>query len=51
MGMEVLGLSIVTDECFPDSLEPVKLEHVLAAAAQAEPIMTELITDVIATCT
>ncbi|HLP28739.1 MAG TPA: purine-nucleoside phosphorylase [Candidatus Didemnitutus sp.] len=50
MGMEVLGLSVVTDECFPDSLEAVKLEHVLAAAAQAEPIMTDLITDVISKC-
>ncbi|MBC8125249.1 MAG: purine-nucleoside phosphorylase [Candidatus Kapabacteria bacterium] len=50
MGMDVLGLSIVTDECFPDSLEPVKLEHVLEAACQAEPIMTSLITDVIARC-
>jgi purine-nucleoside phosphorylase len=51
MGMEVLGLSVVTDECFPDSLEPVKLEHVLAAAAQAEPLMTTIITDVVASCT
>ena len=50
MGMDVLGLSIVTDECFPDSLAPVKLEHVLEAAFQAEPIMTSLITDVIARC-
>lgn len=50
MGMEVLGLSIVTDECFPDSLEAVKLEHVLAAAAKAEPIMTSIISDVISLC-
>ncbi len=43
MGMEVLGLSIITDECFPDALQPVHLEEVLAAAAQAEPIMTGII--------
>ena len=48
MGMEVLGMSIVTDECFPDALEPVHLEDVLAAAAQADPIMTGIIKHVIA---
>jgi len=47
MGMEVLGLSIITDECFPDALQPVHLEDVLAAAAQAEPIMTGIIKHVV----
>lgn len=47
MGMSVLGISIVTDECFPDSLQPVSLEHVLEAAAIAEPKMTSLITNVL----
>ena len=47
MGMRVLGMSIITDECFPDALEPVHIEDVLAAAAQAEPIMTSIITHVI----
>jgi len=48
MNMRVLGISIVTDECFPDSLEPVRLEDVLAAAAIAEPKLTALVRDVIA---
>ena len=47
MGMEVLGLSIVTDECFPDSLHPVSIEDVLAAAGLAEPVMTGIITRVL----
>jgi purine-nucleoside phosphorylase len=47
MGMKVLGLSIITDECFPDVLHPVTLSDVLAAAAQAEPIMTEIIKHVV----
>jgi purine-nucleoside phosphorylase len=47
MNMSVLGLSIVTDECFPDHLEPVHLEDVLAAAAKAEPLLTALVADVI----
>lgn len=47
MHMNVLGISIITDECFPDSLHPVSLEHVLEAAAMAEPLMTELVTQII----
>ena len=47
MGMEVLGLSIITDECFPDALQPVRLEDVLEAAAAAEPVMTSIITNVV----
>lgn len=29
MGLEVLGISVITDECFPDALEPVSLDDVL----------------------
>lgn len=47
MGMEVLGISIITDECFPDSLKPLYLEDVIAAAGMAEPIMTSLICKVV----
>ncbi|GAB5519782.1 MAG: purine-nucleoside phosphorylase [Rhodothermales bacterium] len=42
MGLRVLALSVVTDECFPDALEPVSIEDVLAAAAEAEPNLTAL---------
>jgi purine-nucleoside phosphorylase len=35
-GMRNLGLSVVTDVCLPDALEPVKLEEILATAAAAE---------------
>jgi purine-nucleoside phosphorylase len=44
MGMRVAGFSIVTDECFPDALEPAKLEDILAAAARTEPQLTRLVT-------
>ncbi len=36
-GMRVLGLSIVTDMCLPDALEPVDIDVILATAADAEP--------------
>ena len=47
MGMEVLGISIVTDECFPDSLKPVNVEEIIAAAMAAEPKMTFIMKEVI----
>lgn len=43
MGMDVLGISVITDECLPDALEPVSIEDVLEAAGMAEPKMTEII--------
>ncbi len=47
MGMEVMGLSIVTDECFPDSLKPVNVEEIIATAMQSEPKMTLIMKEVI----
>lgn len=47
MGMDVLGISVITDECFPDALQAVDIEDVLAAAAMAEPKMTQVIIKVL----
>lgn len=47
MGMKVLGFSIITDECFPDALEPVDIKAILAAAGEAEPKMTLIMKEVI----
>ncbi|MGM0588098.1 MAG: purine-nucleoside phosphorylase [Bacteroidota bacterium] len=47
MGMRVMGISVITDECFPDALEPVNIEDVLEAAGMAEPKMTTIITNVL----
>ena len=33
----ILGLSIVTNLCFPDALKPANIEKIPAAAAEAEP--------------
>src|SRR5699024_1990229 len=47
MGMEVLGISAVTDECFPDALEPINVEKVMEAAGNAEPGMTQVVMGVL----
>ena len=47
MGMKVLGISIITDECFPDSLQPVNVEEIIATAMEAEPKMTLIMKEVI----
>lgn len=42
MGMKTLGISVITDECFPDALEPVAMPQILEAADMAEPKMTKV---------
>jgi purine-nucleoside phosphorylase len=46
-GMRVLGFSIITDACLPDSLEPVDLATIIAAAGRAEPKLTALVRGVV----
>jgi purine-nucleoside phosphorylase len=47
MGMSVLGISILTDECFPDSLKPASLEAILKVAKKSEPKMTAILKEVV----
>ena len=42
-GLRNLGVSVVTDVCLPDALEPVKLEDILATAAVAEKKLRVLV--------
>ena len=42
-GMRVLGLSIVTDMCLPDALQPATVEQIIAGANQAEPKLATLV--------
>jgi purine-nucleoside phosphorylase len=45
--MRVLGLSVITDRCIPETLEPATVEKILAVAAAAEPKLTSLVTGVV----
>lgn len=47
-GMRVLGLSIITDLCLPDALEPASLAQILSVARHAEPKLTAVVQGVIA---
>ena len=42
-GMRVLGVSIITDRCLPDALEPATVEQIIGVANRAEPQLTALI--------
>ena len=44
MGMPVLGVSIITDECFPDALEVAVVSEIIANAMKAQPDLTRLLT-------
>lgn len=47
MGLKVLGFSIITDECFPDSLKAVDVNEIIATAMEAEPKMTLIMKEVV----
>ena len=46
-GMRVMGVSIITDQCLPDALEPASLDRIIATASKAEPQLTRLISGVV----
>ncbi len=42
-GMRTVGISIITDQCLPDALEPANIERIIDTAKRAEPSLTRLI--------
>ncbi|MFD0939610.1 purine-nucleoside phosphorylase [Pedobacter boryungensis] len=47
MGLPVFAISVLTDEGFPEELLPFSLEEILETAAQAEPKMTHILSQLI----
>jgi purine-nucleoside phosphorylase len=47
MGMKVLGFSIITDECFPDALQPANVADIIAVANRTEPHLTAIMKAVV----
>lgn len=48
MGMRVLGITIITDQCLPDALEEADVATIIQTATEAEPRLTTLFRDVVA---
>jgi purine-nucleoside phosphorylase len=46
-GMRTVGISIITDQCLPDALEPADIGRIIATAGRAEPRLTRLITTLV----
>lgn len=46
-GFRTLGISVVTDRCIPEELEPASVEKILAVAAAAEPKMRAVVRRVV----
>ena len=42
-GMRTVGISIITDQCLPDALEPANIERIIDTAKRAEPWLSRLI--------
>ncbi|RYG19766.1 MAG: purine-nucleoside phosphorylase [Chitinophagaceae bacterium] len=49
MSLPVFAISVLTDEGFPEDLQPVSLEEIIATAAKAEPQMTKILSQLIST--
>jgi purine-nucleoside phosphorylase len=47
-GLRVFGVSVVTDMCLPDALEPANVEEIIATANRAEPKLRALFDGVLA---
>jgi len=46
-GLEVLGISVITDMCLPDALEVATVEKILAVARSAEPKLRAIVTQAV----
>ena len=46
-GMRVMAITIITDQCLPDALEPADVPTIIRTAQEAEPHVGRLIRDVI----
>jgi purine-nucleoside phosphorylase len=46
-GMRTVGISIITDRCLPDALEPADIGKIIETARRAEPRLTRLITGLV----
>jgi purine-nucleoside phosphorylase len=48
-GLKILGISVVTDICIPETLQPANINEIIETANRAEPKMTALVKEFIKT--
>lgn len=48
MGLNVFATSVITDLCYPGALEPVSVEKIIAAANKAQPSLSRLFSQIVA---
>ncbi|MBL7977470.1 MAG: purine-nucleoside phosphorylase [Bacteroidetes Order II. Incertae sedis bacterium] len=48
MGLRLLAVSVITDECLPDALQPVSMKEIVEAAGIAEPNLATLMRALVA---
>jgi purine-nucleoside phosphorylase len=47
LGLKAAAVSVLTDECDPDHLEPINIDDIIKMAAKAEPHMITLFKELI----
>ena len=47
-GLKTIGLSVITDMCLPDSLQPADVEDIIATANRAAPQLLKIVTGIVA---
>ncbi len=47
MGLRVCAISVITDECDPDHLEPISVPEIIRVAGEAEPRLTHILSTLI----
>jgi len=47
LGLPIVAVSVLTDECDPDNLKPVDIGEIIAIAGETEPKMVKLFSELI----
>lgn len=46
-GIKVAALSLITDACDPDDLQPINIPEIMRVAGEAEPKIARLVRDMV----
>lgn len=49
LGLHCAAVSVITDECDPDNLQPINIEEIIKVAEKADKILSKIFADVIET--